>query len=202
MKRIIVQICLAASTFALTAAGAIGAEAGDRIVRVGFHNVNPKSSNSDIVNVDDNSQLTFDFTYLFTDNWAIEVLAALPFEHDIMLLDGTVVGSTEHLPPTVSAQYRFGSNSAFQPFVGIGLNYTLFSSEETIGPLAGTDLDLDESTGLALQVGFDYQINERLLFNATLRSIDIESDATLDGVPLTTVAIDPTAIGLSIGWSF
>jgi hypothetical protein len=41
-----------------------------------------------------------------------------------------------------------------------------------------------------------------LLFNATLRCIDIDSDATLDGAPLTTVEIDPSAIGLSIGWSF
>ena len=200
MKRLLPAL-ISSAAIVLPVINANAAEAGDRIVRVGFHSIDPKSSNSDIVNVDDNSQVTFDFTYLFTDNWAIEVLAALPFEHDIALLDGTVVGSTEHLPPTVSVQYRFGSNK-FQPFVGAGLNITLFSSEKTSGPLAGTDLDLDSSTGLALQVGFDYAINDRLLFNATLRSIDIESDAKLDGADLTTVAIDPTAIGLSIGWSF
>ncbi len=197
MKRLSSFLLASAAVLSAPVHNALGAEAGDRIVRVGIHNIDPKSTNSPIVNVDDDTQVTFDFTYLFTDKWAIEVLAALPFEHDIMLQDGTVIGSTEHLPPTVSIQYRFGSDS-FQPFVGVGLNYTLFSSEESI---LG-DLDLDESTGLALQVGFDYQISDRLLFNATLRSIDIETDATLDGSPLTTVAIDPTAIGLSIGWSF
>jgi outer membrane protein len=167
MKRLSV-ICISVAAIAAPNAGALGAEAGDWIIRAGFHNVDPKSTNSPIVNVDDDTQLTFDFSYLFTDNWAIEVLAALPFEHDIMLHDGTVIGSTKHLPPTVSIQYRFGS-TAFQPFVGVGLNYTVFSSEESV---LG-DLDLDESSGLALQVGFDYQINDRMLFNATLRSIDI-----------------------------
>ena len=200
MNRLIPLSILSAAAIA-PFSSLLAAEAGDMIIRVGVHNVDPKSSNSEIVDVDDATQLTFDFTYLFTDNWAIEVLAAAPFEHDIVLKDGTLVGSTEHLPPTISIQYRFGS-SKVQPFVGAGLNYTAFFSEKLTGPLAGADLSLDGSTGLALQVGLDVQINDRLLFNATLRSIDIETDAKVNGDFLTKVAIDPTAIGLSLGWSF
>lgn len=177
------------------------AEEGDWIIRVGAHGVDPKSNNSDIVNVASDTQVTFDFTYLFTSNWAIEVLAALPFEHDIRLLDGTAVASTEHLPPTISIQYRFG-NDKFQPYVGAGLNYTAFFSEKTFGALAGTELKLENSTGVAFQLGFDYAINERLVFNAVIRSIDIETDAKLNGADLTKVKIDPSAIGLGIGWVF
>jgi outer membrane protein len=200
MKRLL-PLSLFTAAILVPLSSSLAAEAGDRIIRVGLHNIDPKSSNSEIVNVEDDTQVTFDFTYLFTDNWAIEVLAALPFEHDIVLLDRTVVGSTKHLPPTVSVQYRFGS-SKVQPFIGAGLNYTVFSGEKLRGPLAGADLSLDSSTGLALQIGLDVQINERLLFNATLRSIDIETDASVNGVALTKVAIDPTALGLSIGWTF
>lgn len=177
------------------------AEEGDWIVRVGVHDIDPKSNNSPVVSVDSDTQVTFDFSYLFTDNWAIEVLAAVPFEHKIRLTDGTHVGSTKHLPPTVSFQYRFGTGD-FQPYVGAGINYTIFSSEKTRGPLAGSDLDLDSSVGAAFQVGFDYAFNDRVIFNAVLRSIDIESDADLDGSPLTKVAIDPIAIGINIGWIF
>jgi len=192
---------VASLTLAFPSAHVQAAEEGDWIVRVGVHDVDPKSGNSDIVNVDSDTQLTFDVTYMLSSHLGLEVLAALPFEHAIRLTDGTLVGSTEHLPPTVSIQYRFGERR-LQPYVGAGINYTAFFSEKTQGPLAGTELKLDNSTGLALQVGFDYEINERLIFNAVLRSIDIESDASLNGAPLTKVAIDPLALGLSIGWVF
>ncbi len=104
------------------------------------------------------------------------------------------------MPPTISLQYRFDTAGNFQPYIGAGVNYTIFSSEK-IG-LPNADLELDESVGLALQVGFDYEINDRMIFNAVLRAIDIETDAKLDGVDLTTVKIDPIAIGLGIGWTF
>lgn len=180
---------------------ALAAEDGDWIIRVGAHNIDPKSNNSAIVDVDSDTQLTFDFTYMLSSRLGLEVLAALPFEHDITLKDGTPVASTEHLPPTISLLYRFGEGR-FQPYVGGGLNVTIFSSEKTFGPLAGTDLDLDTSTGLAVSVGFDYEINDRMIFNGVIRSIDIETDADLNGQALTTVAIDPLVIGFNIGWIF
>lgn len=176
-------------------------ESGDWLVRVGAHNINPKSNNSAVVNVEDATQLTFNFSYMFTDNWAVEVLAALPFEHNIQLLDGTAVGKTKHLPPTVSLQYHFGTEN-FHPYAGAGINYTLFFKQSTFGPLAGTVLDLDDSLGFAGQIGFDYFIGDRLLLNADLRYIDIDSDATLDGVALTNVSIDPLTFGVSLGWRF
>lgn len=182
----------------------LAAEDGDWIVRVGVHNIDPKSNNASVggapLSVDSDTQLTFDFTYMLTANWGLEVLAAIPFEHDVTL-GGTRVASTKHLPPTISFLYRFGT-SRFQPYVGAGVNVTIFSSEKTFGPLAGTDLDLDTSTGAALSVGFDYEINDRMIFNGVIRSIDLDTDAELDGAALTTVAIDPIAIGFNIGWVF
>ncbi len=171
-------------------------------VRVGNTSVRPKSNNSSIVNVDDNSSLTFTVSYYFNDNWAFEILAAVPFEHDIELLDGTIVGDTEHLPPTFSIQYHFLPNGRFRPYAGIGINYTTFTSESTTGPLAGSDLSLDASTGLAIQLGADFMINDNWLINVDLRSIDIETDAELDGAPVATVAIDPSVFGINVGYRF
>jgi outer membrane protein len=170
--------------------------------RIGSTSIKPKSNNSPVVNVDDNSSLTFTVSYYFKDNWAFEILAAVPFEHDIELLDGTVVGDTEHLPPTFTIQYHFRPNDRFRPYAGLGINYTTFTSESTTGPLAGSDLSLDSSTGLAVQVGADFMINDNWLINVDLRSIDIESDAELDGSPLTTVAIDPSVFGVNVGYRF
>lgn len=177
-------------------------EASPWLVRVGASIVDPKSNNSDVVNVDDATSLTFNATYMFRSNWGIEVLAAAPFEHDIMLTDGTLVGSTEQLPPTVSLQYHFAPDAKIQPYIGLGLNYTTFMSESLSGPLEGSDLKLSDSTGLAFQLGVDFMLTDNWRINLDLRSIDIETDAELDGAFLTKVAIDPSVIGLSVGYRF
>ena len=78
-------------------------DTGDWIWRVGVHNVRPKSDNHAVVNVDTGASLTFNGTYLFAPNWGVEVLAAMPFAHDINLNGGGKVAETKHLPPTLGA---------------------------------------------------------------------------------------------------
>jgi len=177
-------------------------EQGDWLVRFGGSNVDPKSDNSDIVSVDSQFGVTFNFSYFMTRNLAIELLAALPYKHDISLLDGTHVGSTKHLPPTVSLQYHFLPDAGIQPYFGLGFNYTQFFSEKTRGPLAGTDLDLDSSWGWAGEVGVDFPLNDKWLINLNARYIDIDTDAKLDGASLGTVEIDPWVYGAHLGYKF
>ncbi len=178
-------------------------EAGDWIVRVGVGNVDPKSDNGDIASVDSGTAAVFNATYMMTDNIGIELLAATPFTHDIKLAaGGTRVGETKHLPPTLSVQYHFDTNSAIRPYVGAGLNFTLFFDEETTGPLAGTNLDLEESFGIAAQVGADWDFSDNMFANLDVRWINIETDARLDGAPLETVEIDPIVYSLTLGWRF
>lgn len=177
-------------------------EPGDWLVRVGASYVNPASDNSGIVSVDSDTSLTFNFTYMMTDVWGLELLAAVPFKHDIDLLDGTNVGSTKHLPPTLSLQYHFMSTEQFQPYIGVGLNYTSFSSEKTTGPLEGIDLSLGDSWGLAGQIGFDVLFNDDWFFNLDVRYIDIDTKASLDGISIGKVEIDPWVFGGHIGYRF
>lgn len=181
---------------------AIAFEPGDWLIRAGVTNVDPKSDNHDVVSVDDATSASITFTYMMTDIWGLEVLAAYPFEHDITLLDGTQVGSTKQLPPTVSIQYHFRPTQKFQPYIGVGLNHTNFFSEETTGPLEGSNLDLHASWGLAGQIGFDVLMNDSWFLNLDLRYINIESKAELDGVSLGTVKIDPWIYGAHIGYRF
>lgn len=177
-------------------------EAGDMLLRFGVGVVAPKSNNSEIVSVDDGTSATITFTYFYTDNWAVDVLASWPFKHDITLLDGTKVGSTKHLPPTVSLQYYFNTDGLFQPYLGLGINYTNLFSERTTGPLEGSNLSLDDSWGLAGQVGVDFMINEKWFLNADVRYIDIESEATLDGISIGDVDISPMVYSLQAGFRF
>lgn len=195
-------LCAVAALSMGLANTAMAFEPGDWLIRAGASYVKPASDNSDIVSVEPATSFSFNFTYMMTDIWAIEVLAAYPFKHDIELLDGTKVGSTKHLPPTVSLQYHFRPTEALQPYLGLGFNYTNFFDEKTTGPLEGSDLNLGDSWGLAGQIGFDYLMNDNWLFNMDARYIDIDTKAKLNGNSLTSVNIDPWVFSVNLGYRF
>lgn len=177
-------------------------DAGDWIWRAGVHSVQPKSDNHTVVNVDSAAMLTFNGTYLLTPNWGVEVLAALPFSHDINLNGGGKVAETKHLPPTLSVQYHFNPGGTVRPYVGAGLNYTLFFSEDTTGALSGAKLELDPSFGVAAQAGLDVDLGSNWFINADVRWFDIDTDAKLNGAKIGAVEIDPYGFGVSLGRRF
>lgn len=183
---------------------AMAVEKGDWLWRFGASTVDPKSDNHPVVGVDSASSFTTNIAWMFTDHFSVEVLAAYPFEHDITLngTNGTKVASTKHLPPTVSVQYHFMPDRTFKPYIGAGINYTTFFNTKTYGALAGTDLDLDDSFGLAGEIGADIILNDTWFLNASFRYIDIETDAKLDGAKLGTVKIDPYVYGIHVGMKF
>jgi outer membrane protein len=191
---------LMAAAACAVATPAAMADAGDWMLRFGAHQVAPKSDNSPIVNVDEGYSATISAAYFFTDNWAVEVLGALPFKHDINLnASGGRVAETKHLPPTVTVQYHFRPDAPmFRPYVGAGLNATLFFDEKTTGALAGSRLSLDNSFGPSVEIGADFQINDKWAINVQARWFDIDTDARLDGADLGTVEIDPIAIGVMV----
>ena len=178
------------------------AEQGDILVRLGALNVDPKSNNHDIVSVDSAIMLTFNGTYMVQPNWGVELLAALPFEHDIDLVGGGKVAETKHLPPTLSVQYHFAPEGQIRPYVGAGVNLTLFFDESTTGALETSSLSLGTSVGLALQAGVDIPVGERWFVNLDVRYIDIETKAKLDGTSLGDVKIDPWVYGVNLGYRF
>ena len=174
--------------------------AGDWTIAVGAHQVNPKSDNGALagdtlaVEVGSDIKPTITAEYFVVDHVGIEVLASWPFEHDIAINGLGNVGSTKHLPPTVSLQYHFGLG-AVTPFLGAGVNFTRFSGEQTSGALAGSRLELDNSWGLAAHAGIDFKVGERGEIRVDARWIDIDTDVRLDGVDLGTVEIDPLVYG-------
>lgn len=203
-KLILAPLALAALALATPA---LAQEAGDWTFGIGAHVVAPKSDNGSLAggaldaDVGDNWRPTITAEYFLTDNWGVEILASLPFQHDIEL-NGTKAGSTKHLPPTVSLQYHFRNSSKVTPFLGAGVNYTLFFSEDTTGPLAGTDLELDGSWGLAAHAGLDFAIADNKWIRVDARYIDIDTDVKVDGASVGTVNIDPMVYGAAFVWSF
>lgn len=182
--------------------------------------------NSSKLAVDSNTQLGLTFDYDLNAHWTLELVAATPFSHDISLdssvgaVDGLAVGDTKHLPPTLLAQYHFmGQDAAFRPFVGLGLNYTLFFSESVspalknvlvaTGAAGASDdisLHLDDSFGVAVQAGFNYRINNKWGVHAMLMWADIDSDAEVrvngNNVQSVDVSIDPLVAMLGARYRF
>ena len=201
------RIALAA-VLALAATPALAQSAGSWTVGIGAHNVAPKSDNGTLtatplgnltMDVGSNVRPTITGEYFLQDNLGIEVLAALPFQHDINVAGVGKVGSTKHLPPTVSLQYHFGQGKV-KPFVGVGVNYTRFFSTKAEGAIAGTNLDLSDSWGLAAHVGVDFKVGEKGAIRLDYRKIDIDTDVKLNGANLgtkNTVNIDPSVYGIA-----
>ncbi len=182
-------------------------EKGDWLLRVGAGMVDPDTPNADVggadLDVDSGTSLVFNGTYFFTPNVAFEVLAALPFKHDVDLEGAGQVAEVKHLPPTFSLQYHFDTGNKFRPYVGAGLNWTIFFDESTEGDLAGTDLDLDDSFGLAAQVGADIDVSDNMFLNFDFRWIDIDADAEVSPLGLEfDVEVDPYVYSLTLGWKF
>lgn len=213
MRKVALPTLLAAGIAAAaitTSSQAFAYGAGDFFTRVGVAKVDPKSDNGEIlppadlgVDVADDSGLAFTLGYRFHDKFGVELLAALPFEHDISIDDGTVTGSTEHLPPTVTAQYYplGGTEARVQPYAGIGFNYTRFS-EETLDGNGAPSLELDDSWGLAGQLGVDLLINDNWALNAAAWYIDIDTDAKVGGADAGTVEIDPVVVMAGVSYRF
>ena len=208
----LVRYALAAS-LALAAMPAFAQSAGHWTLGVGVHNVNPKSDNGTLtatplgnlkMDIGSNARPTITGEYFLKDNLGVEILAALPFQHDINVVGVGKVGSTKHLPPTVSLQYHFGQGKV-RPFVGLGLHYTTFFSTKTEGAIDGTNLDLSNSWGLAGHIGVDFQVSEKGAIRIDYRKIDIDTDVKLNGAKLgtrNTVNIGPSAYGIAYVMSF
>lgn len=198
---------LAAAAALFTATPALAQEAGDWTFGLGVHVVDPKSDNGSLAggaletDVGDSWRPTITGEYFFRDNWGIELLASMPFDHEIEL-NGVKAGSTKHLPPTLSLQYHFTGNETVKPFIGAGINYTLFFSQDTTGPLAGTDLDLDNSWGLAAHAGLDFAVGTNKWLRVDARWIDIDTDVKVNGADVGTVDIDPVVYGAAFVWAF
>ncbi|MBT8441419.1 MAG: outer membrane beta-barrel protein [Gammaproteobacteria bacterium] len=187
------------------------AEQGDVYLRAGATVIDPESNGLQItglgnVAADSAASLTFNIEYMFADSWGVELLAAVPFKHDIQL-DGTTIGETSHIPPTLTIKWH-PTIGRIAPYVGVGANWTIFFNEKLNSNLDSV-LNLEDSFGLAAQIGFDWVFANNWLINVDVRYIQIETDASVGGAlagggsaALGTVDINPLVYGLNVGYKF
>ena len=200
------SLVLAAAT-ALTMTTAFAVPAGTWSVAAGAHYVDPKSDNGTLnnglsVDVDGDVRPTISGEYFIANNVGVELLAAIPFHHDFTLNDANgkeiYTGKTQHLPPTLSLQYHFDDYNLpmnVKPFVGVGVNYTMFFKEKA--NVAGTELKLKDSVGVAGHIGLDIPFAATESFRIDARYMDIKTDATLNGTDIGEIDISPWVYGVA-----
>lgn len=191
-------ISILALTAAVLAGPALAQSAGDWTIGLGLASVMPKDDNGTLtagaLDVGNDLRPSITVEYFVRDNIGVELLAATPFKHDVSVGDLGKVGTVKHLPPVLSLNYHWDTGSAFQPYAGVGVNFTGFWDEKTSGALEGRELRLKNSWGLAAQVGADWWLNDRAALRGTLRWIDIDSDVYLDGDKIGKAEVDPLVV--------
>ncbi len=193
-----------AATALLVAVPAQAQESGDWIVRARALNLNSANKDSTGLGLSVNNK-TFpevDISYFLTPNLAAELVLTYPQKHDIRS-NGTVIGSLKHLPPTLSLRYHIDAGG-WRPYVGAGLNLTLFSSvkfvaavQTALNPSVG-----GSSTGLALNVGFDVPMGGGWLFNVDAKKVRLAADIKSNGRKVGELKGDPLLFSVGFGRRF
>lgn len=218
----------------LAVSAAAPALAQQNTLKLGFANVQPHSSTSDFsgpftpagisLQVQDKNTPFFSFARELNDNWDVELALGFPPTHDITLkinnpslpgiaqsLNGQNGARVRQVAPTIFLNYKFlEKTSALRPFVGVGINYTMF--DKTSSTAAGnalnggpTSISLEDSVGLALQGGVTYRINNQWSLSASLATAQVKSKITTNtlGVNRTAdITFKPRVFVLAVGYSF
>lgn len=164
--------------------------------------------------VDDDYIPELDFSYFVTDNIALELIAGTSRHKvtgSLVTGHGIDIGKVSLLPPTLTAQYHFFSKERISPYVGAGVNYTLFYKEDAANVrnadgFAITSTDYKNRFGWALQAGVDVALTNNWSLNLDVKKIFLKTDVTASvngAVPVTSkVTLDPWLVGFGVGYRF
>jgi outer membrane protein len=145
-----------------------------------------------------------DISYFATDNIAFELIASTTRHtaKDNGSTSGNLdLGSVWLLPPTLTAQWHFLPNAAFNPYVGAGINYTFFYSAHRGNSI--TNISYDDHVGWALQAGLDYNLGSNWFANVDLKKLFVSTTAHINnGAVTANIDVDPWIIGAGVGYRF
>lgn len=205
MNKLAVALALLAS---LAVPAASSAAEGPFLVRVRGVYITPADKSdaapglaADSISVSKKLIPEVDVSYFFlVPNLSAELILTYPQEHDVKI-DGTKIGTATHLPPCLTAQWHFIPGGVVNPYVGAGVNFTLFTDTN----LADKTLKLDSySIGVVGQVGADFRVTDQVYLNADVKYVTIGSDVKVkaSGAKVTSIALDPWLFGLGLGYRF
>lgn len=146
-----------------------------------------------------------DFSYFFTPHIAAELILATT-KHSVEVKGSTAgdldLGTVWALPPVLTLQYHFTPKSDFRPYLGAGVNYTIWYNK-TNGRSV-TNVKYSNEFGWALQAGFDYMLDKAWSVNVDVKKVWVDTDITVNGGTINAKGtdIDPLAVSLGLGYRF
>jgi len=141
-----------------------------------------------------------DVSYFFTKNIAAELVLTYPQSIQIDA-GGNKLGTIKALPPSLLLQYHFTDFGAFKPYVGAGVNYTIFSSRNN---LSGGAYSVDSSSfGAVGQVGMDYMFDKNWGLNVDLKYATMSTNVTDSaGANVGKLTLNPWMPAVGVAYKF
>ena len=145
----------------------------------------------------------FDVSYFFTKNIAAELVLTYP--QTIQINYGSAqnqLGTIKALPPSLLLQYHFTDLGAFKPYVGAGVNYTIFSSRNNLGN--GAYSVGGSSTGVVGQVGADYMLDKNWGLNLDTKYATMSTNVTVtsSGADAGKLTLNPWMPSVGVTYKF
>ncbi len=112
------------------------------------------------------------------------------------------------VPLTATVQYHLQIYGPWDPYVGLGFTWIVpfYSLSDDLRAAGLTDVSFEGGPGIAAQVGFNYQMDNRWYVNFDLRylgaSLEARAKTDEEDIPTVDVDINPFVIGLGIGYRF
>lgn len=147
------------------------------------------------------------FGYNFSEKFSISSLIALPPTTTITgkgAIAGLTIGEVTFIPIILSGNYHFKILKNIEPYIGVGLNYTVISKEKDNNLL---DLEAENMFGFVLRGGVNYMFSKNWGLNASATMNFIKTDITgsvapgipgLGGAPV-NAEVNVNPLGLQIG---
>lgn len=230
MQKKIVTLALGAA-MSLAATGAYAGNAGPNDIRAGVYLVHFDAQAGDIsgpyvppgLNLHVNNVATLYLAYVRTvsTHFNIELTAGYPpltktegrgpATLGSVPYNGKIISTARWFSPTLLFEYVFGdANSRLRPYVGVGVNYTMFFSRQSTaagnaasgGP---TSISLPSSVGPAATVGLSYEINDRwhVYGSYSVAQVNTKLTANTAGLLRTSeIHFWPNTVVISAGYSF
>ncbi|ANI99817.1 hypothetical protein A8O14_06875 [Polynucleobacter wuianus] len=123
----------------------------------------------------------FDISYFFTKNIAAELVLTYPQRVNIYSnLTPGPTGTITALPPSLLLQYHFTDLGAIKPYIGAGVNYTIFSNRNNFSVGGNNNyLTVDQnSVGFVGQVGADYMFDKNWGMNVDVKYATMSTNVT------------------------
>ena len=177
------------------------------------------------VKVGSQNTVFFSIAKPLNEHWNVQLALGTPPTHDVNLRianptgltaglraeDGLKIATVTQIAPTLFFNYSLTDNSSeWRPFIGIGLNYTVFTDFKSTpvndringGTTTGK---LSDSSGLAAQLGLTYKVNGPWSITGSWSTADVHTTATTNTLGVerkTDIRFTPNAFLLSVGYTF